>query len=201
MSSSLELNGAKGISGAELCVFADRPLLWQAVILGQTLCLIVLTGWDARGQAHMLTYQTTTTAPGWEEKVEVNVIVYWQYYTVLCRVQVKATALRETTVALRKEKRRGWQGEIACDWERERKSTRAAIVMCLAVRGGQGWNDSLSSDFHLMIGRRGGEKSVGRCKMLLALSLFAFEFLSPLFYSPPPCQQLQDLAEWQLYKF
>lgn len=43
VSSSLELNGAEGIGGAELCVFADGPLLGQAVILGQTLCLIILT--------------------------------------------------------------------------------------------------------------------------------------------------------------
>lgn len=63
VSSSLELNGAEGISGAELCVLADWPLLRQAVIFGQTLCLIILTGWDARWQAHMLTYETTTTAP------------------------------------------------------------------------------------------------------------------------------------------
>ena len=77
VSPSLELNGAKGISGAELCVFADRPLLRQAVILSQTLCLIILTGWDAWGQSHMLTYQTPTTAPGGEESVDMNVrLVY-----------------------------------------------------------------------------------------------------------------------------
>lgn len=78
MSSSLELNGAEGICWTELCVFADRPLLRQAVILGQTLCLIILTGRDTRGQAHMLTYQTTTTAPGQEDEVNVTFV----YYTV-----------------------------------------------------------------------------------------------------------------------
>lgn len=73
VSSSLELNGAEGIGGAELRVFADRPLLRQAVILGQTLCLIILTGRNARGQAHVLAYQTTTTAPGREGKAKADV--------------------------------------------------------------------------------------------------------------------------------
>lgn len=63
VSSSLELDGAEGIGGAELRVLADRPLLRQAVILGQTLRLVILTGRDARGQAHMLTYQAAAAAP------------------------------------------------------------------------------------------------------------------------------------------
>lgn len=72
VSSSLELNSAKGIRRAELRVLADGPLLRQAVIFGQALRLIILSGGDARGQAHVLTYQTTTAAPGQE------VTVQWQ---------------------------------------------------------------------------------------------------------------------------
>lgn len=43
VSSSLELDGAESIGGAELCVLADRPLLQQAVVLGQPVLLIILT--------------------------------------------------------------------------------------------------------------------------------------------------------------
>lgn len=50
-------------------------------------------------------------------------------------------------------------------------------------RGGQGRNDSLSFDFHLPIGRRGGVGSVGPFNLLLSLSLFVFysSQTSPLF--------------------
>lgn len=58
---------------------------------------------------------------------------------------------------------------------------RAAIIMCLAVRGGQGWSDSLSSDFHLLIGRKGGEGSVTLCNVLLELSGFFLFSTPPLF--------------------
>ena len=57
--------------------------------------------------------------------------------------------------------------------------------MCLAVRGGQGWSDSLSSDFHLLIGRRGGERSVGPCNLLLVLSLFVFCSSQTSVFFPP----------------
>lgn len=91
--------------------------------------------------------------------------------------------------------------ETVCVWLKE----RAAIVMCLAVRGGQGWSDSLSSDFHLLIGRRGGERSVGPCNLLLVLSLFVFcssqtsVFFSPLLSAPSLSLQPQELADWQLH--
>lgn len=70
MSSSLELDGAEGVRGAELRVLADRPLLRQAVILGQAIRLIILTGRDARGQAHMLTYQAAAAAPAGDGEEE-----------------------------------------------------------------------------------------------------------------------------------
>ena len=63
VSPSLELDGAEGVGGAELGVFADGPFLRQAVVLGQALRLVVLTGGDARGQPHMLANQTAATAP------------------------------------------------------------------------------------------------------------------------------------------
>lgn len=132
MSPSLELNGAEGISGAELCVFADWPLLRQAVILGWTLCLIILTGWDAGGQSHMLTYQTTTTAPGWEAKVKVNVRLI--YFTVLCRVIVR------NYCSIEKEKEEGGR-EGSCKREsclsyvhssKRRARLKWQLVICLS---------------------------------------------------------------------
>lgn len=44
MSSSLELDGAEGIRGAELSVFADGPLLRQTVVLGRSFRLVIVTG-------------------------------------------------------------------------------------------------------------------------------------------------------------
>lgn len=70
VSSSLELDGAEGVGGAELRVLADRPLLRQAVILGQTIHLVILTGRDARGQAHMLTNQAAAAAPAGDGEEE-----------------------------------------------------------------------------------------------------------------------------------
>lgn len=123
VSSSLELDGAEGIGGAELCVFADGPLLRQAVVLGQTFSLVILTGWDARGQAHMLTYQTTTTAPAWEAE-EKKVTAGLKYYTLLYR---EAETPRETVASRTIRKRLE---------ERDSVSARAATVLCLAVRRG-----------------------------------------------------------------
>ena len=68
MPPSLELDGAEGVGGAELGVFADGPFLRQAVVLRQSLRLVVLTGGDARGQPHMLANQTAATAPGGGEE-------------------------------------------------------------------------------------------------------------------------------------
>lgn len=172
VSSSLELNGAEGIGGAELRVFADRPLLRQAVILGQTFCLIILTGWDAWGQAHVLTYKTTATAPGRE--ADVNCTVRLLYYTYPYRKSWETTATREAT-AIQRRRRKRVEGR---DWMSVR-------VMCLAVSRGQGWSDSLSSDFHVLIGRRGGEGSVDPRNLLLALLLHK-DLSFPFHCSPPP---------------
>jgi len=64
VSSSLELDGAEGVRGADLRVLADGPFLRQAVcVLVEPLRLVVLIGRDARRQAHMLANQTAATAP------------------------------------------------------------------------------------------------------------------------------------------
>lgn len=91
VSSSLELNGAEGVRGAELRVLADGPLLQQAVILGQALRLVILAG-DARGQAHVLAYQTATAAPGQEATQQSQqshskvILMCWIFLLVLAQV-------------------------------------------------------------------------------------------------------------------
>lgn len=70
VSSSLELDGAEGVGGAELRVLADRPLLRRAVMLGRALRLVIVSGGDAGGQAHVLPYQTTTAAPAQDATVQ-----------------------------------------------------------------------------------------------------------------------------------
>lgn len=65
MAATLELNGAKGIRGAELRVLADGPLLGLDVISGEAaLVLLVLEHRDAGSEANMLADQTSTATPG-----------------------------------------------------------------------------------------------------------------------------------------
>lgn len=64
MAASLELNGPKSISRAELSVFADGPLFRLDVISGEaTFIFLVLKHRDTGGEANMLAYQTPTATP------------------------------------------------------------------------------------------------------------------------------------------
>lgn len=57
MAASLELNGPKGIGGAELSVLADGPLLGLDVISGEaTFIFIILKNRDTGSEANMLAY-------------------------------------------------------------------------------------------------------------------------------------------------
>lgn len=113
MSSSLELDGAEGVGGAELRVLADGPLLRQAVILGQTLRLVILTGRDARGQAHMLTYQAAAAAPAGDGGGEWVMVGRGRGRTMRCQVNavnaagVATAQARDTAAARHLTKKRG----------------------------------------------------------------------------------------------
>lgn len=68
MATSLELNGPESIRRAELCVFADGPLLGLDVISGEaTLIFLILKNGDTGSEAHMLADQTPTATPATEE--------------------------------------------------------------------------------------------------------------------------------------